>query len=75
MNIKATDGYLPIEEVSRRLCIAVGTARNRLCNGEPMPPSIRVGRRRLFLESDFNDWVRTFHGIQSVNRINGDGES
>lgn len=51
---------LTIEEVSQRLHIAPGTARNRLNKGEPMPPSIRVGRRRLFPESDFDVWLKKF---------------
>ena len=74
MSFQSTNGYLRIEDVSKRLCIAVGTARNRLCNGEPMPPSIRIGRRRLFLEADFNDWLRKFHGVDDVSRIDGSGD-
>ena len=74
MSIKSDNSYLPIEEISRRLCIAVGTARNRLCNGEPMPPSIRIGRRRLFLEADFDNWLMKFHGDEDVSCIDDSGD-
>lgn len=49
--------YLTVEEVSERLHITVGTARNRLSRGEPMPPSVKIGRRRLFPEKALHDWV------------------
>lgn len=52
--------YLTLEEVSNRLHITAGTARNRIYKGEPMPPSLRVGRRRLFPEIDFEAWLRQF---------------
>ena len=52
-----SERYLTIEEVSIRLHIGVGTARNRLSRGDPMPPSVKVGRRRLFPESRLDEWL------------------
>jgi excisionase family DNA binding protein len=52
--------YLTIEEVSAYLHMQVGTARNRLSRGEPMPPSVKIGRRRLFPEDDFQEWLDSF---------------
>lgn len=52
--------YLNIEDISARMHITVGTARNRLSRGEPMPPSIKIGRRRLFPESRFYEWMMRF---------------
>ena len=49
--------YLSIEQVSERMHISIGTARNRLSRGEPMPPSCKVGRRRLFPEDKFDEWL------------------
>ncbi len=49
--------YLTIEELSKKLRIAPGTARNRLANSRPMPPSIKAGRRRLFPEDEFEKWM------------------
>lgn len=46
-----------LEEVSKILKISIGTARNRLSLGLPMPPSFKVGRNRLFLTSEFSKWV------------------
>lgn len=51
--------YLTIEEVSSRLHIRVGTARNRLSRGDPMPPSVKIGRRRLFPVDELERWVMT----------------
>lgn len=49
--------YLTLDEVSRRLHMAPGTARNRMSRHDPMPPSVRIGRRRLFPEDQFNQWM------------------
>lgn len=49
--------YLTIEEISERLHISPGTARNRLSRGEPMPPSVKVGRRRLFPSLELERWL------------------
>ncbi len=51
--------YLTIEEISERLHISPGTARNRLSRGDPMPPSVKIGRRRLFPFSELEKWLVT----------------
>ncbi|RTL47600.1 MAG: DNA-binding protein [Rhodocyclaceae bacterium] len=48
---------MTLAEVSRLLKISEHTARNRLSLGLPMPPSFRVGRRRLFLCSEVKRWL------------------
>jgi excisionase family DNA binding protein len=50
---------LTITELSDVLHMDVGTIRNRLSKGEPMPPSIKVGRRRLFPASELEKWLMT----------------
>lgn len=50
--------YLTLDEVSRRLHMAPGTARNRMSRQDPMPPSVRIGRRRLFPEDMFEQWMQ-----------------
>ena len=49
--------YLNIEELAEQLCINVQTVRNRLSRGNPMPPSIKVGRRLLFPIQEFESWM------------------
>lgn len=49
--------YLSVEDLSEELHMSVGTVRNRLSNGDPMPPSIKVGRRRLFPIKQFHSWM------------------
>ncbi len=52
-----TTRYLTLDEISQRLHMAPGTARNRMSRHDPMPPSVRIGRRRLFPEDQFNQWM------------------
>jgi len=60
-----TTQYLTVDEVSRRLRMAPGTARNRMSRHDPMPPSVKVGRRRLFPEDKFNQWMEVrFQALQ-----------
>ena len=49
--------FYTLEEIARELHIAPATARNRLTLGLPMPPSIRVGRRRLFPVDEYERWI------------------
>ena len=46
-----------LDEVSKVLKITKATARNRLSQGLPMPPSFKVGRSRLFLTTEFYLWM------------------
>jgi predicted DNA-binding transcriptional regulator AlpA len=48
---------MTLDEVSQILKISEHTARNRLSQGLAMPPSFRVGRRRLFLTSEVQRWI------------------
>lgn len=48
---------ITLTEVSQILKISEHTARNRLSLGLPMPPSFRVGRRRLFLKREVERWL------------------
>ena len=51
--------YLTVDEMSKLLHMSPGTARNRLSRGEPMPPSIKIGRRRLFPVNELDKWLMT----------------
>ena len=46
-----------LDEVSKVLKITKATARNRLSQGLPMPPSFKVGGSRLFLTTEFYLWM------------------
>jgi len=50
---------LTVNELADILHMDVGTIRNRLSRGEPMPPSVKVGRRRLFPTSELEKWLMT----------------
>ncbi len=56
-----------LEEVCKSLKITIQTGRNRLSKGLPMPPSFRIGRRRLFIESEIEKWLIEQAGIDSGN--------
>jgi len=49
--------YLTTEELGNELSLSVGAVRNRLSRGDPMPPSIKIGRRRLFPVAEFHAWM------------------
>ena len=51
--------YLTIEEISEHLHISVGTASNRIAQGMKMPPSVKIGKRRLFPEKQFEAWMES----------------
>lgn len=61
---------MTISDVSRLVHITDDTARNRLSAGSAMPPSFRVGRRRLFLRSEVERWLaqRAGHGADDGAR-------
>ncbi|MDP3841513.1 MAG: helix-turn-helix domain-containing protein [Oxalobacteraceae bacterium] len=48
---------LTLSEISKILRISDHTARNRLSMGMPMPPSFRVGKRRLFIKTEVEIWL------------------
>ncbi|MBS5840786.1 MAG: helix-turn-helix domain-containing protein [Pseudomonas sp.] len=54
---------MTLGEVSLILKITEHTARNRLSMGLPMPPSFRVGRRRLFLTQEVERWLAQQAGV------------
>jgi excisionase family DNA binding protein len=58
------DPLLTIDEIAQILRMSIGTVRNRLSRGDAMPPSLRVGRRRLFPEQSLHRW--------SAKRMAGD---
>lgn len=62
---------LTLSEISKMLKISDHTARNRLSMGMPMPPSFRVGKRRLFIKVEVEKWLddQKSGTSQSVNEI------
>lgn len=52
--------FFSLKEIAGKLHISVGTARNRISRGEAMPPSIKIGRRHIYLESEFLAWLEKF---------------
>lgn len=49
--------FLSLSELATVLKLATGTVRNRLSRGEPMPPSVLIGRRRLFPIAGVDQWI------------------
>jgi len=48
---------LTLHQVCEKLDMNIYTARNRLSSGKSMPPSVRIGRKRLFPEDHFEKWI------------------
>lgn len=59
--------FYTIDQIAKQLHMTVGTVRNRICRGEPMPPSVKVGRRRLFPQEDFKIWVEERKQSQNLH--------
>jgi predicted DNA-binding transcriptional regulator AlpA len=57
LNQEAAMETMNLEDVCNVLKITKATARNRLSQGLPMPPSFKVGRNRLFLKTEFYQWI------------------
>ena len=49
--------FLTLNDVCALIHIKVTTGRNRLSLGSDMPPSFRIGRRRLFDEAVVQQWL------------------
>ena len=47
-----------IQELADALRLEPATIRNKLSRGEDMPPSVRIGRRRLFPQDELESWLR-----------------
>ncbi|MHB8348689.1 MAG: DNA-binding protein [Acidiferrobacterales bacterium] len=61
--------FYTLEDISAELHSTPGTARNRLMLGQDRPPSIRIGRRRLFPVTEFEKWVeRVIAPLQEAPR-------
>lgn len=56
--------YLTYGQVADLLCMSTGGLRNRMSRGELMPPSVKVGRRRLFPESELHKWLAEQGSVQ-----------
>jgi len=62
--------YLTYDEIAVAMRWVGGaySARNRLSKGRCMPPSIRVGRRRLFREDLFHEWLKGYSDGTEVSK-------
>ena len=58
VRVAAGMNTLDLCQIAQVLRISVKTARNRLTAGLPMPPSFIVGRQRLFLQDQVDEWLR-----------------
>lgn len=64
---------LTLDEVCENvLRISAQTGRNRLSRGLPMPPSFRVGRRRLFLVTDVDQWLQQKAHLAEPSNVTGE---
>lgn len=62
------DDFYTIEEIAQKLRIQPGTVRNRLMQRLDMPPSVRIGRRRLFPIAEYEQWCA--HAIEQARPAN-----
>ena len=48
---------LTMEETAQRLGMPLHSLRHRVQVGSDVPPSARIGKRRMFRESDVEAWL------------------
>jgi len=48
---------LTVRDIAKILVVSEGTIRNRLYRGDPMPPSLVIGKKRLFPLEEFEAWI------------------
>lgn len=54
----ASKDFYTVEEIADLLRVQVSAVRNRLSRGDPtLPPSLRVGGRRLFPVAAYQKWI------------------
>lgn len=58
---------MSLPDVCKLLKITEQTGRNRLSDELPMPPSFKVGRRRLFLVVEVESWLMKESGFNRRN--------
>jgi excisionase family DNA binding protein len=59
--------FYTVDEVAALLRIAPATVRNKLCRSEDLPPSLCIGRRRLFPRDQFEAWLDAQQSAQAVS--------
>lgn len=63
---------ITINELALALRLSPGTIRNKLACGSDLPPSIRVGRRRLFAQEQIDAWLKAREVLNSPTSITRD---
>ena len=58
-----------INELAQALRLTPGTIRNKLARGADLPPSIRVGRRRLFSQEQIDAWLKSREVLNAPTSI------
>ncbi len=49
--------YYTVRQIAKLLYLKEGTIRNKLSKGESLPPSKKIGSRRLFPIKEFEKWI------------------
>jgi excisionase family DNA binding protein len=63
--------FLTVEEIAELLRVTASSVRNRLSRGDPtLPPSLRVGGRRLFPASGYERWIKNMVDPQTHDQVN-----
>jgi len=60
---------ITINELAHALRLTPGTIRNKLARGADLPPSLRVGRRRLFSQEQVDGWLKAREVLTSPTSI------
>lgn len=62
--------FLTVDEIAELLRVSASSVRNRLSRDDPtLPPSLRVGGRRLFPVSGYERWIKNMIEPQGHDQL------
>ena len=63
--------WISIEQLAWEFGVSKRTLQNRLSNGSSMPPSYKVGKRRMFCRDEVDAWIASTRVETSVKTAGG----
>ncbi len=63
--------WISIEQLANEFGLSKRTLQNRLSNGSAMPPSYKIGKRRMFRRDEVDAWIASTRVETSIRTQGG----
>lgn len=63
--------WISIEQMANEIGLSKRTLQNRLSNGSAMPPSYKIGKRRMFRRDEVDAWITSTRAETSIRTKEG----